>query len=575
MLAQGLIQRLRQFLEILPDNGESPIQYDVLRNRILFLMLMVSLIPLVLMAGMNHYQYQRALRGEVIQPMRTLITKTKQSFEHFLEERRAAVAFVASVYSFDELADQRNLQRIFTVMKQAFGGFVDLGLIDEHGMQVSYVGPYDLKGKNYSDQNWYHEVLVRGEHISDVFMGYRRFPHMVIAVKHLCDQGGCWILRATVDTEKFNTIISYTGQDTSIDAFIVNREGILQTPSKYFGGILNDMPMPLPPASFEPTFTELPDRSGQQFIVGYSYFVSQPMVLILVKPQTEILKSWYGLEGDLLLVFVISVVVIMIVIFRLTNVLVSRIESSEKKRRLAFHEMEYTNKLASIGRLAAGVAHEINNPLAIINEKAGLMMDVIDYTPDFKEKEKFVPLVGSILNSVDRCRTITHRLLGFARRMDISVQVIDLNAVVREVFGFLEKEAMHRNIEVVLDMDENLPRIASDQGQLQQVFLNILANAFAAVNDGGLIMITSQEVGQDMVQVTIQDNGIGMSEETMSHIFEPFFSTKKGSGTGLGLSITYGIVKKLGGSIEVESKEGSGSTFRVNLPQKAELGLES
>jgi len=257
------------------------------------------------------------------------------------------------------------------------------------------------------------------------------------------------------------------------------------------------------------------------------------------------------------------------VVFKLTDLMVKRIEASDRKRDEAFHGMEYTNKLASIGRLAAGVAHEINNPLAIINEQGGLMKDLIGLSPSFPEREKFLGLADSILQSVERCRTITHRLLGFARRMDVQIETLDVNELVREVLGFLEKEALHRNIEVRLLLDEHLPRIASDRGQLQQVFLNIVNNAFQAMDDGGSLRITSWDHDPETIGVTVEDSGVGMSEETLRHVFEPFFTTRKGHGTGLGLSITYGIVKKLGGEIKVQSREGAGTTFTVYLPKQA------
>jgi two-component system NtrC family sensor kinase len=196
------------------------------------------------------------------------------------------------------------------------------------------------------------------------------------------------------------------------------------------------------------------------------------------------------------------------------------------------------------------------------------MKDLIEHTPDFPKREKFLALVQAILQSVDRCRNITHRLLGFARRMDVQIEVLDLNDVIGEVLGFLEKEALYRNIDLRLQLAENLPRIASDRGQLQQVLLNILNNAFAAVDDGGIVSITTWDADLDRVAVSIQDNGHGMNQETLKHIFEPFFTTKKGYGTGLGLPITYGIVKKLGGCIEVQSEEGRGTTFTVYLPKK-------
>jgi two-component system NtrC family sensor kinase len=288
---------------------------------------------------------------------------------------------------------------------------------------------------------------------------------------------------------------------------------------------------------------------------------------MVIKPRAAVMKAWYTLRSDLLILLMGGLLVIFLVVYKLTGVLVQRIQEADQKRAQVFHEMEYTNKLASIGRLAAGVAHEVNNPLSIINQKAGLMKDIIDLNPDFPHKEKFSPLADSILKSVERCRNITHRLLGFARRMDVEVTVIDINEVIKDVIIFLEKEAFHRNIDLKLQLEEKLPRIASDPGQLQQVFLNILNNAFEAVDDGGRVVITTWDHDFDAIGISFQDNGSGMSQKTLSRIFEPFFTTKKGSGTGLGLSITYGIIKKLGGSLDVQSKEGSGTTFNVFLPK--------
>jgi len=309
------------------------------------------------------------------------------------------------------------------------------------------------------------------------------------------------------------------------------------------------------------------DPAGREILLTYTYIVSPASILMTVKPKAEVLKSWYALRTESILLLLFSTVVICIVVFRLSGRLVRRIAESDKEREMASHQMEYSNKLATIGRLAAGVAHEINNPMAIINEKAGLMRDLIDLDPEFQEREKLLPLTQSILNSVDRCRTITHRLLGFARRMDVEMEDVDLNYVVRDIVGFLEKEAFHRSVEVKLELKRDLPTIPSDRGQLQQAFLNILNNALDSVDEGGWVVIRSEICDDGRVVVCFEDNGVGMPEETIQHIFDPFFTTKQRYGTGLGLSITYGIVKKLGGNIEVESEEGVGTAFKVYLPR--------
>jgi signal transduction histidine kinase len=246
--------------------------------------------------------------------------------------------------------------------------------------------------------------------------------------------------------------------------------------------------------------------------------------------------------------------------------MVKRIYEADKKQAKVLHSIEYTNKMASIGRLAAGVAHEINNPLAIINEKAGLLKDLATFKPNFDYKEKILSTVSSILKSVERCSTITHRLLSFAKRMDVNAEVIDVELLLKEVSGFLEKEASLRNISIKFDIDKDLPSIESDRGQLQQVFLNILTNAFYAVKDNGHIDISAKQTEDSQVRVTVKDDGVGISKENLHHIFEPFFTTKGKYGTGLGLSITYGIVQKLGGDIKVKSKLGEGTSFMIFLP---------
>lgn len=232
-----------------------------------------------------------------------------------------------------------------------------------------------------------------------------------------------------------------------------------------------------------------------------------------------------------------------------------------------------SEKLASLGLLVAGVAHEINNPLAIVKEKAGLMKDLIEFGDnEFVYRKKFLDIVASIYTSVDRARVITHRLLGFSKRVDVKIESLQLNHLIEEVLEFLEKEALYRNISLKLEFSPDLRPLLSERGQLQQVFLNIIKNAFEAVKDGGTITIATRSKDPDRLQVTISDNGRGISPEQIEHLFEPFFTSGKASGTGLGLFITHGIVtKNLGGSIKVTSKEGEGTTFIMEFPEDAKL----
>jgi two-component system NtrC family sensor kinase len=545
----------------------SPQRYKLLRRKIVSLMALVTLLPLLSLAGINYYEHQSAMTSEIQAPLRVLTGKGKHSFELFLAERTSAVSFIASAYNFEELSDDANLQRIFQVMRREFTGFVDLGLIDTNGRQLSYAGPYDLVGRNYSEQDWFQQVQFKGTYISDVFLGFRKFPHIVIAVRHTTQSGKAWILRATLDTMHFDRILSAMGMGGGSDAFLVNRDGILQTESRRYGKVLEKLPFELPATNFEANVQSIRDNEGQNVFVASVLIADTDFTLVATKPKPTAFNTWYAVRIDLLLIFVSGVVIIFLAVYRVTSMLIAKLQESDEQRLGAIHQMEHSQKLSSIGRLAAGVAHEINNPLAIINEKAGLMRDIIGMREDFPDKDKFSRQIEAILRSVERCRGITHRMLGFAKRMDVKIEVLDLNSVLVETLGFLEREAEYRNVELVRELDPNLPSIPTDHGQIQQVFLNILNNALAAVPDGGKIVLKSWSESDRFVAISIQDNGCGMSEETAKNMFEPFFTTKKEKGTGLGMSITYGIVKRLGGDIRVVSKINEGTTMTILLPK--------
>lgn len=545
---------------------EDSLQYRRVWKYTVLISVFISLAPLIIMMSINYKQCQKAMQTEIINPVSWLASNAKRYLEFSLEERRCSLNCIINTMSFEELQDTEKLFVTFRNLKNALSGFVDLGVIDAHGHQCTYVGPYNLKGKNYTEQDWFHEVSIRGSYVSNVFMGYRHFPHFIIAVKKEKENGDFYMLRATIDAEILEQCVRSINLKVSSDTIVINRQGILQTSSKFYGSILEKCPVPLPPYSDTTEVIESQLQNGKRLIVGYVYIPKSPFVLMLIKAQEELMKNWWMLRSEIIGLFFFSVFLILLVILLASTHLVKRMYEADVKRAEFAHNIEYTNKLASIGRLAAGVAHEINNPLAIINEKAGLLKDIASAAEEFPQKQKILKIVDSILKSVERCSNITHRLLGFAKRIDTKTETIELEPLLKEVLSFLEKEASYRNISVNVQVQPNIPTIESDRGQLQQVFLNIVNNAFAAVKENGKIDIIVEQKVAEIVSITISDNGVGISEENLKHIFEPFFTTKKEYGTGLGLSITYGIVQKLGGYISVKSKLGEGTSFTMTLP---------
>jgi len=232
-----------------------------------------------------------------------------------------------------------------------------------------------------------------------------------------------------------------------------------------------------------------------------------------------------------------------------------------------------TERLASLGTLAAGVAHEINNPLAIIKESVGWMKLILNKEELAKmpRKQDFSNALGKIENAIERARRITHQLLGSVKETDSALAEIKINELTDEAVDLIKKEAKNKDIEITQEIDPSAATIWSDPYKLRQVLINLITNAVHATGTGGKISIILENTGDD-VALTVRDTGQGIPKENLKKIFEPFFSTKPpGEGTGLGLFVCRSIIEKLGGKMEVESPLGRGTSFCIRLPKYHEV----
>jgi two-component system NtrC family sensor kinase len=260
----------------------------------------------------------------------------------------------------------------------------------------------------------------------------------------------------------------------------------------------------------------------------------------------------------------------------ISNRLVNRISQADtekeqalKKKEIMSQQVIETGKLASVGELAAGIAHEINNPVAIMIEEAGWIEDLLeeeDLTGSENEKEIYRALT-QIKTQGRRCKEITHKLLSFARKTDSRIIAISVTNLLKEIAYLSSQRAKYSNVEIKTDFEENLPPIPASETEMQQVFLNLVNNALDAMEKtGGIITLGAKRAGNDII-VTVSDNGMGIAEANLARVFDPFYTTKPvGKGTGLGLSICYGIIKKIGGDINVRSTKGEGTAFEIRFP---------
>jgi two-component system, NtrC family, sensor kinase len=244
----------------------------------------------------------------------------------------------------------------------------------------------------------------------------------------------------------------------------------------------------------------------------------------------------------------------------------------ERKVQERTHELSrmqaqliHSEKLASLGELVAGIAHEINNPLTGILVFSSLVAKDEKLDPALKND------LDTVIRETERCAGIVRGLLEFSRESVPQKSPISLNDVLDASLALVENQAQFLNITIIRDYSPDLPQLSADPNQLEQVFINMLLNASHAMAHGGILRIVTDTTREKLYAVVrIADTGCGIPEENLPKIFDPFFTTKDASGTGLGLSVSYGIINSHGGIIEVESSVGVGTTFTIKLPMSGE-----
>lgn len=547
------------------DLGLKKRNYKQLRTILFTTMFGMAMLPLFLAGGLGYYNYQDLLQKSEQEQLEWQLGGSIKSIEHMVESLKSIIQFAARDDRFLELLLGDNLEQLFTRIQSHYPLLADLGVIDQRGIQQAYLGDYDLQGTDYSDEDWFQKIFVKGVYVSDVYSGHRGVPHFAIAVGSFDPRTKSkWVLRATIDADTLQQFTSTIKTNATEDLFLVDNQGKLQTSSLHFGKILSQFKYPI-----EPGIQHSLSENGDHMFKAVGAIEGSPWNLVLVKKRYIHHDDWKRFQRRLIQIMLASLVISLVVTFTLVHVLTTLIRKADETQLAMVQEAEHTNKLASIGRLAAGVGHEINNPLAIINQKIGLIEDLLAMSKeDFNHRGAIQSSLKVVNQSVERCKAITHRLLGFARRTDVYSEQLDINEIIQEVIQFLDNAMLHNRIKLELNLDNDLPLTTSDRLQLQQIFLNITNNAIDAIGKSGLIKIQSQQAGTD-IQVVIEDNGPGIAEEVLPNIFEPFYTTKEtGKGTGLGLSITYGLVKKLGGNITVQSRLDHGTVFTITIPLK-------
>ncbi|MBI5498793.1 MAG: hypothetical protein HY907_01010 [Deltaproteobacteria bacterium] len=551
-------------------SGHPAGDYRKLRRSLVLRMALVSVVPLLVVSAANSWLFFRLNRAIVVDQHALSLRHQREALEQFLAAREAELRAITERYTKAELREGE-LDRVFRVIRQQPEVLSDIGVIDSRGDHVQYVGPFDLAGRNYRDAPWFTEVVERGVYVSDVFLGYRGVPHFVIAVLRR-EADDFWILRATVSADYFERLVNVSRSGRTGETFIVNEAGLYQTKGAH-GQLL------APAGLGRPAWHE-GTRGGEEEIGGTRYLVTtawleHPRWLLVYRQELgDVFAPLFDASLLGIGIWLLGAVGAVVLALAVARRQVRRIRQADQEKDAMAQRLVATGRVAAVGEMSAGLAHEINNPLATIDTLRTWIQD-LGGTPPIPEEDRreILESAGKIGEQVARCKVITQGLLKFSRRVDAQPERIDVAAFLGELCVVARARA--RVDEVTLDTDfGTLPPIECTPAHLQQIVMNVVNNALDATagrRDARVLVSSRLEGGR--VVLRVRDNGPGIPPENLARIFQPFFTTKPvGRGTGLGLAICYGLVQELGGTIAVDSAEGGGTTFTVALPVQAPAG---
>jgi two-component system NtrC family sensor kinase len=509
--------------------------------------------------------------------LRELVLKHDQSVDAYLEEKVAEIRVLSEVIDLGKLYDPDGIHALHAALTRGHGSdFVDLGLIDDKGIQVAYSGPFQLQGVDYSQQAWFKAVHQRDVHVSDVGLGLRGVPHFIIA-QRMQAGGREWVLRTTLDFIAFNRLVEDIRIGETGMAYIINKHGEFQTTPRR--DLTSEVPFLRQMAESMTLGGDLVRGRASMSIITNpttnceTIFVTSPIkggdwLMVYQQDVDDAFATLNRSRNFALLVLLIGGIAITVMAYLMSRRMARKVEKAYEAKEIMNDQVIEAGKLASVGELAAGIAHEINNPVAIMVEEAGWIQDLLEEGLAKGDNEREVQrALNQIRTQGTRCKEITHKLLSFARKIDPTVTTFDLNNLVMEIVELSQQRAKYANVVIETSLGDGIPSVKASPSEMQQVFLNLVNNAIDAMDPGGGDLDIITRLDGDVVVVSISDTGCGIPQANLQRIFDPFFTTKPvGKGTGLGLSIIYGIINKMDGTISVNSAVGQGTTFTLRLP---------
>lgn len=545
---------------------------DRLRVKLIAILVLISTVPLVLFAIVIYKKEAELVRNRALSHLETIVAHNALMIDWFLRERIQDLNLFAAVKNIDKKTIATHLeliQREQNIYRHLFMANLQGGILFESGS-------YDILGQKLLGQELLKPLRNGIPFVGDVNLSATGSKHdLLVAVPVKSSTGKTIaVLGAIIDFQGIAHVMKNIGIGRTGEVYLMNKNGVFLTTTRLEKNRVGER---ITPERFADYFTpigpdEYMDYRGKKVVRVFKKISGPEWFLIGEQDSTEV----FGDIANLRRIF-IGFVALLIVLITLTGYFISNRTvrllktAYEQKKELEIQIIQ-KDKLASMGLLTAGIAHELNTPLA----------SALLYTQMLKEEAKgscpsYIERLGFIEEEIKRGSRIIRSLLDFSRQSQTDSLTADINNILSKLLDISEKLCSDKRIEVRRSLEEGIPMVKGNASILHQVFMNIVANAVEAMEKGGTLSVVTRYVrALHRVTVEIHDTGPGIPEEYLPDVFDPFFTKKPSTeGTGLGLAISYSMVRKMGGNIRVTSSyrnktdsptKATGTTFTVELP---------
>ncbi len=534
------------------------------------IVLMAGILPLLCLGALAvFYDIAYLEKAKTLLGDQTL--RSARAIDSFLAEKISSLLQEASFSPVETLAQPNILRdRLLALQHVHPGLFTDLDLLNASGQVIAHAGAHPDE-PDQSKESWFQQAVTRPTLVSGISSG----NSPVFVSVRIPDQKTAWVLRAHLDPRQIVDKIRVFYPGGSGNAFILGQSGTFGVAAADQDSTSLATAQSLSRQVFpenRPTVVEMDDARGEAQWYACAPLRTDGSILVFRQPKSEAL----GALGTIRILTAAAILLGGLGIATTALIAVRRKEDRLRKAELLQQQMQRqmveAGKLASIGELAANIAHEINNPLAIMMENSGWIEDLLK-SDDPQSEENMTEIHASLKTIVTqghRCRDITQKLLNFARKTDSMTPLVQVHALLQDIVGFTRHKAKQQGVAVTLDLGHDLGEVVASATELQQVILNLVNNAIDAIaGPGGRVLLRARQ-DSDYISIDVEDTGQGIPADVLPRIFEPFFTTKPmGKGTGLGLAICRDILAGMGASISVDSVPGHGTAFHVRLPRHA------